>query len=135
MRRRMTGHRQSEAWNGALGGFEFTIDSISLDRADRRSPHVLLYVKIAGNYWNRPRYEGSSAMTMIVAAALASPHTPAAGLVCDLSELAYPGGDQLLRWRHLPPFREGRGLPFAIVPSEANREKIASLIADEADDT
>ena len=129
----MTSHGRQDAWNGSLGVFEFTIDSITLQRTDRGG---LLYVRIAGDYWGMPnRHEGSEAIRMIIAAALASPYAPALAVICDLSGLVYSGGDQLLGWRHLLPVHKGKPTPFAIVSSDANRARIASLIAYEDDDS
>lgn len=70
---------------------------------------------------------------MIVAAALQNPFGHGIGLVCDLSQLAYSGGDRLLQWRDIPPLRHTPHYSLGVVSSEENRASIQSLILENGD--
>ena len=73
-------------------------------------------------------------MKMIVAGALA--WEPGIGLVIDLSQLGYKGGDRLFYWKTvLSRFGLNRGnWKIALVWSEPSKVHIESLLYDEGDD-
>jgi hypothetical protein len=115
---------------GSLDAFTFEIGRVLCDGADKG----MIYAKIRGDYWGIPGREGSYAIQMIVGAALANNPGETRALVCDLSELIYTGGDRLLSWRHLLLRMTGGAVPFAVVSSPSNHDRIRSLIDYEDDE-
>lgn len=118
--------RVESIWHGQLG-LPFRI--ATWGRGGLRTRVVVVHVE--GNYWVGG-VEGGGFLQMIVAAALENPRGRGIGLLCDLSGLAYQGGDRLFMWRGVAALRDAPGYQVGLVSSTENRAPIQSLL--EADD-
>src|SRR5262245_60406520 len=96
-------------------------------------PHYLI-VRFTGDYMvPGARREGGSFMAMVVAAALAHERGPGVGLVVDLQDLNYTGGDRFLYWKTLLPNfgLNATNYNLALACSEHNRTYVESLLQEE----
>jgi hypothetical protein len=122
-------HAVMEAsWSGVLG-LSFEISTWKSVDVRRRA----LSVSISGQYKGPEASEGGVLIGMIVAAAMANPWGPCNGLVLNLRDLDYRGGDMLFYWRDsLHQFKlPDDNYPCALVCSEANVQHVRSLLEDE----
>lgn len=102
-------------------GVEFRIGVVRAETQEH-----LLKVEVAGQYETTT----GPILTMIVAAALHNPFGPGGGMIFDLSNLRYAGGDELLDWVYLAQ-EEDQDYPVAIVTSGQNNRHVSNLIADQ----
>lgn len=74
-------------------------------------------------------------MAMVVAAALAWERGPGIGLVVDMSDLEYSGGDRLFLWKYKVANvgLKGPAYKVALVQSPKNHDRIQSLLEEEED--
>jgi hypothetical protein len=109
--------------------------NVKLCKSTTEKEH-LIWVKFMGDPCPDDGPDAGEFMMMVVTGALACIEGPGAGLLVDLSNVEYRGGDELFRWLYaLTVHRlERKSYGLALVCSPANRPHVETLLEVDYDD-